>query len=55
MYNYYMRMYREMKCFEANSKISYRLKRLEYQYAMRAQNIMQKHNKNVLQKRTRQK
>ena len=40
-----MRLYREMKCFEANSKISYRLHRLQYQYALRAQNIAQKHKK----------
>ena len=54
MYNF-MRLYREMKCFEANSKISYRLHRLQYQYALRAQNIAQKHKKNMLYQRTRQK
>lgn len=54
MYDF-MRLYREMKCFEANSKISYRLNRLRYQYALRAQNIAQKHKKNMLYQRTRQK
>ncbi len=54
MYNF-LRLYREMKYFEANSKINYRLKRLQYQYALRARNIAQKHKQNMLYKRTRQK
>lgn len=50
-----MRLYREMKCFEAKSKINQRIQKRQYMYALRTQKLSQQYKNNLLQHRTRQK
>lgn len=54
MYNF-TKLYRDMKTFEATSKINQRLKRFQHLYALRAQRVVQQYIKSIYHKQTKQK
>lgn len=51
----FLELFREMKTFEAKSKITQRAIKHQYRYALRAQRLSQQYRNNFLQNRTRQK